>query len=217
MRAVVIANGRKELSPLLRQVVRAADLLVCADGGTRLARAIGRPPHAVVGDLDSGDARSLAWARQRGAAIVRHPPEKDKTDTELAIDYALDAGAGDVDLVAALGRRMDHTLANVALLMRVQRRGGRGRILDGRTELFLASAQTLLHGQVGDLVSLIPLTEDAHGVRTQGLAYPLNGATLHADTTRGISNVMTSLPVSVGVERGWLLIVVTHKSESRRK
>lgn len=215
MRAVIVANGRPRISPALRAAVRGADLVICADGGIRLARRLGRPPDAIVGDLDSADRRALAWGRRRGAAMVRYPRQKDKTDTELALDYALSAGAEDVDLIGVLGGRPDHALANVALLIQAHGRGRRARILDGRAELFLAGTDSPITGQIGDLVSLIPLTASAVGVTTQGLQYPLAGAVLRVDTTLGVSNQITSLPAAVDTEQGLLLVVVTHRHRRR--
>lgn len=220
MRAVVIANGRQLISPELRTAVRRADLVVCADGGVRLARRLGRPPHVVVGDLDSSSRNDLAWARRGGADIVRHPREKDKTDTELALDYALAAGADEVDFLAVLGGRPDHALANIALLIHARGRGRRARILDGRSEAFLAETTSPIAGAVGDVVSLIPLTDSVHGVTTTGMKYPLRDATLRVDTTLGISNEITSLPSAVQVAGGLLLVVVTHRyrtAETRKQ
>lgn len=212
MRAAVIANGRLRPTPALRHTLRQAQLIICADGGIRAARALGVTPHVVIGDFDSLDTSGLTWARRRGARLIAHPREKDKTDTELAIEYALEAGAEELVLLAVLGGRVDHTLANIGLLMRIAGQHRRARILDGRTELFLAADQTDIPGRRGDLVSLIPLSDSASGVTTRGLKYPLNEGTLTNASTRGVSNEITVPPAAVSVKHGWLLVVVAHRT-----
>lgn len=217
MRAAILANGRLGAYRQQRTRVRLADVVICADGGLRAARRLGVRPGAAVGDFDSASTALITWARAVGAEIVRHPVEKDKTDAELALDYALACGAREIDFFGALGGRLDHLLANVALLTKAQDRGARLRIVDGATEAFLAGVRTRLPAHVGDLVSLVPLGVAASGIRTRGLRYPLRRGTLRQGSTLGVSNEVVSLPVSVTVGRGRLLIVVTHRRVDRRR
>ncbi len=212
MRAVVVGNGSLRPTRALREILARAQLVVCADGGVRAARALGVAPHVVIGDFDSLDAVGLTWARRRGARLIAHPREKDKTDTELAVEYALGAGADELDLLAVLGGRVDHALANVGLLIQVAGQHRRARILHGRTELFLAEGQTPIPGRRGDLASLLPLADSVAGVTTQGLKYPLVDSVLHISTTLGVSNEVSAPPASVSVRRGWLLVVVKRRS-----
>lgn len=211
MRAAILGNARLRPSPALRRVLRGTDLIICADGGLRAARALRIVPHVVIGDFDSAGAGALAWARRRGARVIAHPRNKDKTDTQLAVEYALDAGAQELDLLGVLGGRWDHALANVGLLVHAAIRGRRARILHARTEFFLATARTVVAGHAGDLVSLIPLSGTVAGITTRGLKYPLANARLRMDSTRGVSNEIIAPPATVSVRRGWLLVVVTHR------
>lgn len=211
MRAAIVANGRQPPSRELLRVLRQADLVVCADGGLRVVRRLGVTPHVVIGDFDSASPSLLAWARSRGARLVHYPREKDKTDAELAAEYALRARANPIDLVGVLGGRIDHALANVGLLVALARRRRRARILHGKAELFLATSRSTIPGRVGERVSLIPASPIVSGVTTQGLKYPLANARLRIDSTRGVSNEITSVPARVRVRGGWLLVVTEHR------
>src|SRR2546428_11694666 len=211
MRAAIIGAGALRPRGPLRAFHGRAHLVLGADGGVRIARALGVVPRVVIGDFDSAGAALLSWARRKGARLIAHPREKDRTDMELAREYALGAGAAEIDLFGVLGARIDHTLANIGLLIHVAGQQKRARILQGRVELFLAETQTPISGRRGDLVSLIPLSASAGGVTTQGLKYPLADAVLRITTTLGVSNEITTPPASVSVRRGWLLVVVTHR------
>ena len=207
--AVVIAHGDLEVTPEVQEAVRAADLIVAADGGAATAVAQGWWPHLVVGDLDSAPPEVRAAAEQHGAEILQYSPRKDETDTELAVQAALERGAEEVFLLGALGNRVDHTLANLLLLGRPDLAAVRVTVLAGRQRIFAIRNQAEISGQPGDLVSLLPIGGDAEGIRTTGLEYPLRGETLPFGIPRGISNVLTEPRATVRLERGVLLVVVT--------
>ena len=218
MRAIVVAGGdppdRAALDAAWPGWDRPCDLVVAADRGALAALALGLRPDVVVGDVDSlgaDEARRLAGA---GIPFERVPAEKDETDTELAILVALRRGATAIAILGALGGpRLDHALANVALLGHGALRGCATEILDGRTRVRLLSAEDdggaalSLAGRTGDTVSLIPVGRDVEEVTTHGLAYPLAGATLPAGPARGVSNVRTAPDARVAGGRGRLLVV----------
>ena len=113
----MVPNGPGQLAGAALASVRAADLVIAADGGARRLLDLRIAPHYLVGDLDSLSQETVARLTSAGCQVQRHPAAKDATDTELAIELALDQGATDIDLVGATGgARLDHSLANVLLL-----------------------------------------------------------------------------------------------------
>ena len=205
MRAVIVANGDAVSAD--RTVAATADLLIAADGGALLCSRWGLLPQLVVGDLDSLGASHAEDLARRGARVVAHPPEKDESDTELAVRLALERGAQEIVLLAALGGgRLDHAIANILLIAGPQL-GGRVRAVRGGTTVrALHGGGTLaLDGSAGDLVTLLPIG-DAHGVVTEGLRYPLNDSPLVAGAARGLSNVIERTPASVAIGGGVLLV-----------
>lgn len=209
--AVVIANGPLRPHPDLRRRLRNADLVICADGGLRAARLVGIAPHIVVGDLDSAPPALVRWATSRRAKLIRHPVDKDKIDTELALDAAIDDGVTDVEFVGVLGGRLDQTLASVTLLIKAESAGVRAKITDGKQEAFLAHKVTKIPGDRGDIVSLIAMTPTVTGVTLTRFRYPLKDATIRHGTTLTISNVIETTPATVRIGRGRLLVVVNHR------
>jgi thiamine pyrophosphokinase len=192
-----------------RQWVRRGDLIIGADGGAARALGWGLVPHLVIGDMDSlADADQAALAAQ-GCRLVVHPRSKDETDLELAMIYAAQQGADEIIVLGALGKRLDHTLANILLLALPGLAGAAVRIVQGRLEVRLLRSGEVatLEGEPGDLVSLLPLGGEAHGVTTAGLAWPLQGESLHFGFTRGISNEMVAPRAEIRVDSGCLVIV----------
>ena len=195
-----------------------ADLVIAADGGLRWAQKLGVQVDVVVGDMDSVDGAALAEVEAGGAEIVRHDPDKDATDSELALRLACDRGASSITLIGGHGGRLDHFLGNIALLA-VLPKGVQAQALMGETEIFVThghgtraaeqqAEELVLNGKPGQLVSLIPWGGNATGIKTEGLRWPLAGETLPLGTSRGISNQMTSTQASVSLESGTLLVIV---------
>jgi thiamine pyrophosphokinase len=213
-RALVLADGdapsRAELDLAWPGWDSEADFVVAADGGARLADALGLRIDRWVGDGDSLGADGVADLRRRGIDVRLEPTDKDATDAELALLAAIDAGAAAIVVLGALGGpRPDHALANVALLGHPAAAGREVTLLDASARIRLLAgpaARMALPGNVGDLVSLIPL-EMAGGVTTTGLRFALTDATLPFGPARGISNVRTAATAAVAIERGRLLVV----------
>jgi len=210
MRAIIIANGQVHESDLGQSQVTPPDLIICANGGAGNALALGLSPDVVIGDLDSLDEGVRTRLEKTHCQFITHPTRKDETDLELAMKYAAEQGAHEILILGALGERLDHTLANVLLLALPELRSVRARILDGRQEAFLIWDETLIEGQVGDILSLLPLTEEVSGIYTAGLEYPLENGTLCRGLTRGISNTLTTPRARVRVGQGLLLAVIIH-------
>ena len=114
--------------------------------------------------------------------------------------------------MAALGGRLDQTLANIALLDNLQPATCNLQLDDGVEEILLCREQAQVHGRSGDIVSLIPWQGAVSGIRTSGLKWTLQDETLHPEKTRGISNEMTGETASVAIASGLLLVI--HRRQS---
>jgi len=213
-RCLIFANGILPDLDSVRRLVRADDFILCADGGTRHVLALGLTPSVIIGDLDSVpiDVRTLISS---GTQIFQFPREKDGTDLELALNYAVEHGYREIVIVGALGARLDQTLGNLALLTDAQLstlRPSSGQafniqIDDGVESARFCRARSEVRGRSGDIVSLIPWGGEVTGIRTEGLRWPLSDETLYSHKTRGISNEMTDEVARVQIKSGLLLIV----------
>ena len=208
-RAVIFANGSLPDLERLRAWLRPEDTLIAADGGLRHVSALGLIPHLVIGDLDSADPIEMAVAEVAGCRVSRFPAEKDETDLELAINYALAEKFPVVRIAAALGGRLDQTLGNLMLLARPDLRGLDVRLDDGCEEAWLPEGEAEILGRPGEIVSLIPLGLPVEGVETSGLRYPLQAETLYPEHTRGISNEMLENRARVQFRTGRLILIHT--------
>ncbi len=211
-RAIIFANGDLADPQAVREMLQPDDYLIAADGGLRHMQALGLKPHLLIGDLDSLEDGQRAQLESEGVAVERHPRDKDETDLELALLAAAKKGCKHIRVVAALGGRLDQTLANLFLLEMDGLEGIDVRLDDGREEILIIHEAATLHGKPGDTVSLLARDGCTNGVTTQGLKYPLNRETLCPNRTRGVSNEMLSEEASVTVASGRLLCIHTRRS-----
>ncbi|MBS4060953.1 MAG: thiamine diphosphokinase [Bacteroidetes bacterium] len=206
-RAILFANGDLTTPDLARQLVRPDDLLIAADAGVRNAVALGLIPSVLIGDFDSLTDEELDKFSRAGASLQRHPPEKDETDLELALDYALKIGYAPILILGAYGGRLDQSLGILALISSPECIRSNVRADDGQTEAFFINEQAEISGRPGDTVSLLAWGVPVEGIATDGLQYPLEGETLSPHRTRGVSNVMTAEKATVRLTSGLLLCV----------
>ena len=207
MHAVVAFGGDADPTHV-RQVLARAQLVIAADGGAAHVEAAGGQCDVIVGDQDSVRPETLDRARAAGADIRDFPTAKDATDGELALREALSRGATSITIVGALGGpRVDHLLANVALLAHPSLREVDAVIEDCRYRIWLVRGSSAWRGNPGDLVTLLAVAGDAHGVTTQGLRYALRDGTLRLGTSLGVSNEMKGTHAELSVANGSVLVI----------
>lgn len=219
MLAVLIGSGEIENYPFLKQCLKAcvpdvetaAPLVVCCDGGAAHAQQLGFYPHIIVGDLDSLDGSIAKAYEQEGVRFVKYRAEKDFSDMEIGLNYALEAGADSVVFLGATGSRTDHSLSNIGLLYSCIEKGRQGWIISEECRMTLVNQFVELKNETGKTVSLLPITPTASGIVTTNMKYPLRDESLSIGTTRGISNIITDAHASVSVGEGILLLILQNR------
>lgn len=185
-------------------------LVVCADCGCRHALAQGIRPDVVVGDFDS-------WTEPlpKGVKLVTHPPEKDDTDTWLAIEYGRAHGRNNFIIYGAFGgERIDHAIANLQLLHRMAVEGIRGIFRYRKQSLsvhnFLYKHELEMILGDGSAFSLFSLTDVCTDVSIENAKYPLSHAELRNSYPLGVSNeVADGYDYVVITARSGMMLVVT--------
>ena len=207
MNGLIICNGEIRDFSFYKKYFNKADLVICADGAAYHMSRFGVVPHILIGDFDSITTDEYNHFLRQGVKIKKFPAEKDKTDTELAVEYALDAGCREITLIGAVGSRIDHTLSNVFLLKKIVESGACGWIVDEKNQLTLIKKNITLVKEHNEKVSILPLSEKVEGITTKGLYYPLCNATLVHGSSRGISNEFTGVTAEITVKKGLLLVL----------
>jgi thiamine pyrophosphokinase len=207
---IFIVSGGCSVDPVFfREKMRETDnyLMICCDGGARHFQKLGITPDAVIGDMDSIDPVQLAAYSTGKTKIIQYPADKDFTDTELALDYALSLKPEEIFIWCALGGRIDHTLANVFLLCKGQKKGVRTSLIDEYSEVFVLDKEAVFLNETGKTVSLLALTSEVTGITLTGFLYPLKEGTLVMGEARGVSNVINGDRAGISAGSGKLLVI----------
>ena len=205
-RCIIIANGEIRDYARHKREILETDYIVCADGGTRHALAMGVVPHVVLGDFDSLPLEVKKVLADTRCQFYEYPAEKDMTDTELALNFCLEKNPEEVVFMGSLGTRYDHSLANI-MLMFAAPPGVRLKVFNEQNEIMLLKEKVHFCGQPGDIVSVIPLSPEIKGISTWGLKYMLRDESLFLGSSRGISNEMVGTEATVEIKEGLALVV----------
>ncbi|MDR1816238.1 MAG: thiamine diphosphokinase [Clostridiales Family XIII bacterium] len=216
----------------------AGDFLACADGGYRFARAAGVEPDAVIGDLDSLTAEDLQALADRCACaaddeprrpqVIRHPKEKDDTDTMLCVKDGIARGYSNFCILGGLGGDFAHTVATLQALSfltdmecaaRVETGAETVFMLDGVTlrelEAGVETHETAIEGTAGQAFSVFSYAERTVHVAIDGdVKYPLADAVLTQSYPVGLHNEFAgSGPCRARIACGYgrLLVVYSHQ------
>ena len=162
--AVVLANGEYPTAPLPLQILADAPYVVCCDGGADEYIRNGHTPNLIIGD---GDSISEENRKKYGHLLHRI--------AEQETNYLLSQGKRRIAIVGATGKREDHTLGNISLLMDYMRAGADVRTYTDHG-IFIPCRNTCTFTcQPGQQVSIINFNaRKLHGL---GLVYPLSDFT----------------------------------------
>jgi thiamine pyrophosphokinase len=205
MHALIIANGILPHPDYVRALVKFANFVVCADGGANHAQTLGIKPDIIIGDFDSITPATKIFFQN---ILQLHLDDQNTTDLEKAIDHCLDRKITSIDVVGALGSRIDHTTGSLGCFKKYGNKI-HIRMIDSMGELTLIRKELHIEMREGEKLSLIPL-DRCTGVTTTNLKYALNNDILELGVREAISNEATSIHVSVQVGSGTLLLYRFH-------
>lgn len=183
----------------------APDRIIAADSGMRHVARMGLKADVLLGDLDSIDEALLDGCKD--VRIIRANPEKDDTDTKMALSEAFAGGASDILVIGGIGSRFDHTYSNVLLLKEGLDRNVRIRLFNEHNEIELHGKSFELCGMKEKTVSFYSMFSDT-AVTLKGFHYPLDRYLLKTSSPLGVSNVIEENRAEVIFEEGCIMSVI---------
>lgn len=201
---LIVAAGERASGDFLRLLASSADFVIGVDRGAEDLLALKIPLDVVIGDFDSvSNLKSLEKVKK-----IKFPKNKDFSDTELAVDYAIEKGFNNFILTQMLGKRTDHLLFNIAMMRKLLRKGKTCCIKEEKEEIYITDKEMEIKVKKGDIISLLPLTSNVYGVTSFGLKYELNERNLSAESSLSLSNKAVKEKVKINVKKGTILIIV---------
>ena len=165
--AVILANGDYPSAPLPLQVLEKAPYVVCCDGGANEYIAKGHLPDVIIGDGDSLSEEN----RAKYVSIIHHNPDQETNDQTKAVQFLLAQGKKRIAIVGATGKREDHTIGNISLLMEYMRMGVDVCMYTDYGVFIPCKDEFVWMCSVGQQISIFNFT--ARDMKSKGLAYPI--------------------------------------------
>lgn len=208
MKALIFAGAKIANYDFCKPYLQDVDMVIGCDRGLHHVKALGLVPNYIVGDFDSVDKNVLDEFLEMGIPVFQFPTQKDETDMQLGIEIAVEKGATDLILFGGIGDRFDHTLANAHLLLGLLKKGIRARLVDEKNCVELINQSLLVEGEIGSLVSTIPLSMMVRGLTLEGFEYPLTNRDLALDDELlAVSNVLSEKVGKISLKEGYLLVI----------
>ncbi|MDD5773972.1 MAG: thiamine diphosphokinase [bacterium] len=205
-RFVIIGNGEIDDPEIIKNALRKSDIIIAVDGGYEHINKLPLKPDYLIGDLDS--IKNLP-KNNLSTRIMKYPRQKDETDTEIAIQFAIKNKASEILLFGMTSMsRIDHSLNNIFLLECLAEKGIINTLfVNSFTRLSVVKGHIKIYRKNGHLISLIPLSRKVKGITTSGLKFKLKNDLLSRDKARGISNIITSKEGKINFRDGILLVI----------
>ncbi len=202
MRAFIYTGGEINTANITEHP-KADDLRIAADSGYVNALALGEKVDILLGDFDSYTGKL-----PKEIEILKVPAEKDFTDTQMAVNTAIERGADEVIIIGGLSGRLDHTLSNLGILEQLGDMRIPAVITDGHNRVrYINSTSTIIPRTAFKYISLIALSEKLKGVEIEECKYPLKNATLTRTNQYAVSNEILGNCALIAVRRGACFIV----------
>ena len=189
--AVVTGSVPSIVCSLLTSIIYSGLTYILMVGGIRVYLKLCAGEKAEIGDLK---------------------PEKDDSDTQSAVNFAIDRGAKNITIFGATGNRIDHLLANFGLLVLGRERDADITLIDQWNYMKLVESGTVLKKkeQFGKYVSFFSLEGDMPGLTLVGFKYPLDHYHLRvSDSGLTVSNEIKAEEAVVSFDGKYLLMLMT--------
>lgn len=183
------------------------DLVIAADGGFDYLNSLGLRADVVLGDFDS----VLSWELPPDS--IRYPKEKDDTDMMLAAKLGLEKGYTEFVIYGGLGGRLDHTIANIQVLVYLSRHGAAGTLYCDTFAIRAVCDGTISFAKndtanvTGNICSVFSLSDVSVNVSIQGLKYEITDTDLTNSFPLGISNEFTGKKAFINVKKGTIAVL----------
>ena len=201
-RCVIIGGADIGNYDFIRERISTDDYFIFCDSGLKHQEKLGVTPNLIIGDFDSYENPQVE------IETIVLPCEKDDTDTVFAVKEAVNRGFDDFLLIGAVGGRLDHTLCNVSILLKLYSIGKTAVIIDDYSDMQIVGRKTAFVDDSYAFFSLVNITGNAKGITVRNAKYPLKNAEITCDYQYGVSNEPLKGKITeITVKDGELLLI----------
>ncbi|WP_461812009.1 thiamine diphosphokinase [Faecalimonas sp.] len=192
------------------------DVLIGVDRGVEFLYRNHIKPDYIVGDFDSLSEDIVRFYQENTDVFIRKfNPEKDFSDTEIAVRQAMELDSKEIILLGATGNRIDHVLANIQVLTIPHKEGIHAEMIDENNRIYLIEKEAILEKSkmYGKYFSVFPLDRCIEKFSIVGAKYPLHNHRLCPYDSLCVSNQAREEKVQITLSEG-IVILIEAKEEN---
>lgn len=210
VKTLIVSGGSVNLN-FLKTVIEENKFnnIIGSDKGLEALDKCNIKPNYIIGDFDSINSDILnKYLNIKEIKIIRLKPEKDFTDTHMALKLAIDLKSTQITIVGGIGTRIDHTMANISILKEALDNNVSCKLLNENNDISLINKSiSIIKDSKYPYISLIPLTTLVDGITLKGFKYNLNNAKMKIGQSIGVSNEQIKEKATIDIKEGILIII----------
>lgn len=208
----ILGGGPVDALPNLQQLDDEKDCVwLGVDRGVFTLLSLGITPHYAFGDFDSVSHEEWALIENKVTNLHKYKPEKDETDMELALNWALTKEPTIIQMFGATGGRLDHFLGNLQMLLKADQNhfATHIEIVDRQNQLYIKGPGRHQIERLPEkkYISFLPVTPEVKGLTLEGFKYPLSNRNISLGSTLCISNELLSSSGTFSITEGILMVI----------
>ena len=208
--STLIVTGGNVNTEFLKKILEENkfETIIAADKGLEALNKINVMPNYIIGDFDSVNKTTLNQYKDKNIEITYLKPEKDFTDTHMAIKLAIEKRAKHITIIGATWTIMDNTLANIHILNEALQNNVPTEIINENNRIMLINRKAkLIKNTNYKYVSIIPLTTKITGVTLKGFKYNIENATINLGESIGVSNEQIEQEALIEIKEGIAILI----------
>lgn len=208
MNCLIVAGGVKPKDEIIKYYSEKCQLTIGVDKGCNYLFEAEVKPQYIVGDFDSSNSEIIDEIVKLGVIRYKYQCEKNFTDSEEAFELASSKGAKRIEFLGATGKRFDHTLGNLGLLLKALNLGIVAEIVDDRNKMFLINKNTIIQRDSEyKYVSFLAYNTRIEEFSIKGAKYNLDKYTLEIGDSRTVSNEFITDEICLEISNGNILVI----------
>ncbi len=202
---VIVLSGEDFVEKKIISFCKEADFIIAGNGGLNILDRLNIKPDLIIGDMDS--AKKNIVSKYKNVVLIKHPVEKDLTDSQLAIQKALDLEPENISLLASSGSYLDHTYSNAVNLIKYFNFKTQIEMITSNSKIFVINKSKIFGKLKGRRISFFPLTP-VKNIKLSGFKYSFKETKDLTQTDYSISNVIADSNASIEFDEGKLLCML---------
>lgn len=208
MKVLIVSGGSIPKCEIIKFYSKKANLIIGVDSGCKYLLKNSIVPHYIVGDFDSANKDDIIELENKGVIKYQYNSEKDFTDSEIAMNLAIDNNATEIIFLGGTGSRFDHTFANIGLMLKAKERGVNLVIIDDNNKIYMVNKDTEFKRDKNyDYISFLAYRDPVENLEIKGAKYSLKNYTLKVGESRTVSNEFLEEKINISFDSGIILAI----------